>query len=84
MVVGMSMAFGAGMDFADINPVHALYWSAVLNGLLAPFLLAGILALASDRTLMRGQPSSLASRLTVGATTVAMLAAAALMIASEL
>ena len=84
MVVGMSMAFGAGMDFADINPVQALYWSAVLNGLLAPFLLAGILALASDRTLMRGQPSSLASRLTVGATTVAMLAAAALMIASEL
>jgi Mn2+/Fe2+ NRAMP family transporter len=84
MVVGMSMAFGAGMDFADINPVQALYWSAVLNGLLAPFLLAGILALASDRTLMRGQPSSLASRLTVGATTAAMLAAAALMIASEL
>ena len=84
MVVGMSMAFGAGMDFADINPVQALYWSAVLNGLLAPFLLAGILALASDRTLMRGQPSSLASRVTVGATTAAMLAAAALMIASEL
>jgi Mn2+/Fe2+ NRAMP family transporter len=84
MVVGMSMAFGAAMDFADINPVQALYWSAVLNGLLAPLLLAGILLLASDRTLMRGQPSSLASRLTVGATTAAMLAAAALMIVSEL
>jgi NRAMP (natural resistance-associated macrophage protein)-like metal ion transporter len=84
MVVGMSMAFGAGMDFADINPVQALYWSAVLNGLLAPFLLAGILLLASDRTLMHGQPSSIASRVTVGATTLAMLGAAVLMIASEL
>lgn len=84
MVVGISMAFGAGMDFADINPVQALYWSAVLNGLLAPFLLAGILLLASDRKLMQGQPSSLASRLTVGVTTAAMFAAAALMIASEL
>ena len=84
MVVGVSMAFGAAMDFADINPVQALYWSAVLNGLLAPLLLAGILLLASDRTLMQGQPSSLASRLTVGVTTAAMLAAAALMIVSEL
>ena len=82
VVVGISMAFGAGMDFADINPVQALYWSAVLNGLLAPFLLAGILLLASDRALMQGQPSSLVSRLTVGATTAAMLAAAALMIVS--
>jgi len=84
MVVGVSMAFGVGMDFADINPVQALYWSAVLNGLLAPFLLAGILLLASDRTLMRGQPSSVASRVTVGATTLAMLGAAILMLASEL
>ena len=84
MVVGASMAFGAAMDFANINPVQALYWSAVLNGLLAPLLLAGILLLASDRTLMHGQPSSLASRVTVGATTLAMLGAAVLMLASEL
>ena len=39
----------------DVNAVKALYWSAVLNGLLAPFLLVAILAAASDRKLMNGQ-----------------------------
>ena len=44
---------GIALDFADVNPVRALYWSAVVNGLLAPFLLVAILAVASDRKLMR-------------------------------
>ena len=47
-----------GLDFAGINPVRALYWTAVINGLLAPFLLVAILVVASDRKLMQGQPSS--------------------------
>lgn len=55
------------MDFANLNPVQALYWSAVLNGLLAPFLLSGILLLASDAKLMKEQPTSLIGRLVVGA-----------------
>ena len=64
------------MDFANVNVVPALYWSAVLNGLLAPFLLTGILVAASDRELMQGQPSSLLGRVVVGLTTVAMFGAA--------
>jgi Mn2+/Fe2+ NRAMP family transporter len=55
--------------------VKALYWTAVINGLLAPFLLIGILHAASDRKLMNGQPSSRLGRVVVGATTVAMFAA---------
>jgi Mn2+/Fe2+ NRAMP family transporter len=51
----------------------------VLNGLLAPFLLCGILLVASDTKLMQGQPSSLLGRVTVGATTVAMFVAAVAM-----
>jgi len=76
MVVTTAMASGVAMDFANVNPVKALYWSAVINGLLAPFLLAGILLVASDRTLMLQQPSSALGRLTVGATTVLMVVAA--------
>src|SRR4029077_17482913 len=30
------------MDFANISPVKALYWTAVINGVLAPFLLVAI------------------------------------------
>jgi Mn2+/Fe2+ NRAMP family transporter len=38
--------------------VKALYWTAVINGLLAPFLLLAILIVASDRKMMEWQPSS--------------------------
>jgi NRAMP (natural resistance-associated macrophage protein)-like metal ion transporter len=75
-VVVIAFVLGVGMDFARVNAVRALYWSAVLNGLLAPFLLCGILLVASDRTIMQNQPSSLLGRLTVGVTAAAMFAAA--------
>jgi NRAMP (natural resistance-associated macrophage protein)-like metal ion transporter len=78
-VVVLSFVIGVSMDFSNVNAVKALYWSAVLNGLLAPFLLLGILLVASDRVIMRNQPSSLAGRITVGLTTVAMLGAAVAM-----
>jgi len=54
----VSTAAGVVLDFTGINPVKALYWTAVINGLLAPFLLVAILIVASDRKLMQGQPSS--------------------------
>jgi NRAMP (natural resistance-associated macrophage protein)-like metal ion transporter len=74
-VVAVSIAVGATMGFVGINPVKALYWTAVINGLLAPFLMVGILAAASDNALMLGQRSSLRSRIIVGVTTVAMFGA---------
>ena len=75
----VSIMLGALLDFTRINPVRALYWTAVINGVLAPFLLVGILIAASDSKLMNGQPSSWLSRIVVGATTVAMFAAAGAM-----
>jgi NRAMP (natural resistance-associated macrophage protein)-like metal ion transporter len=36
----VSTGVGVGLDFVDINPVKALYWTAVINGLLAPSLLS--------------------------------------------
>jgi NRAMP (natural resistance-associated macrophage protein)-like metal ion transporter len=74
-VIGVSIATGVAMDFVGIGAVKALYWTAVINGLLAPFLLVGILHAASDRTLMCGQPSSWLGRAVVGVTIVAMFAA---------
>jgi Mn2+/Fe2+ NRAMP family transporter len=75
-VLIFSTLVGIGMNFLDINPVKALYWSAIINGLLAPFLLVGILFVACDRKLMENQPSSMLSRVVVGATMLAMFAAA--------
>jgi Mn2+/Fe2+ NRAMP family transporter len=71
----LSTGVGVGLDFVGINPVKALYWTAVINGLLAPFLLVAILVIASDKKLMRGQPSSRLAWTVVAITTVAMFAA---------
>jgi Mn2+/Fe2+ NRAMP family transporter len=74
-VVLMSIAVGIALDFAHINPVSAMYWSAVMNGLLAPFLLVGILLVACDPYIMFNQTSSMLGRVMVGATAAAMFAA---------
>jgi NRAMP (natural resistance-associated macrophage protein)-like metal ion transporter len=71
----ISTGVGVGLDFAGINPVKALYWTAIINGLLAPFLLVAILLVASDKKLMQGQPSSRLGWSVVAITTVAMFAA---------
>jgi NRAMP (natural resistance-associated macrophage protein)-like metal ion transporter len=72
----VSVALGVALNTIGVNPVKALYWSAVLNGLLAPFLLIGVLVVASDATVMAGQPSSRLSRAIVLVTTIAMFGAA--------
>jgi Mn2+/Fe2+ NRAMP family transporter len=74
-VVLLSVAIAIALDFMKVNPVSALYWSAVINGLLAPVLMIGILAVASDSRIMHGQPSSRLGRIMVGITTLLMLGA---------
>jgi Mn2+/Fe2+ NRAMP family transporter len=78
-VLIFSTLLGMAMDFLNINPVKALFWTAVINGVLAPFLLVGVLVCASDRKLMQGQPSSWLSRIVVAVTTLIMFGAAAAM-----
>jgi len=70
-----STGVGVALDFVGVNPVKALYWTAVVNGLLAPFLLVGILVVASDKKLMQGQPSSHLGLAFVAIAAVAMFVA---------
>lgn len=67
---------GAVLDLLHINPIKALYWTAIINGFLSPFLLAALLYVASDRKIMQGQPSSRIARYVVILTTVLMFGAA--------
>ncbi len=75
-IVIISTALGIGLDFLNVNAIRLLYLSALLNGLLAPFLLVAILILASDAKIMRKQPSSWLARIVVGLTALLMFAAA--------
>jgi Mn2+/Fe2+ NRAMP family transporter len=71
----ISTVAGVALDFIGINPVRALYWTAVINGLLAPFLMVAILVVAADKKLMQGQPSSRLGWIVVAITTAAMFVA---------
>ena len=75
VLILVSTAAGVALDFIGVNPVKALYWTAVINGLLAPFLLVAILIVAADKKLMQNQPSSRLGWIVVAVTTVAMFAA---------
>jgi NRAMP (natural resistance-associated macrophage protein)-like metal ion transporter len=72
----LSIVVGMALSFTSIKAIDALFLTAVINGLLAPFLLVGILIVACDGLIMQNQTSSWLARLAVGATIVAMLGAA--------
>jgi hypothetical protein len=76
VIVGISTAAGIALDFAKISPLKAPYWSAIVNELLASFLLVGVLLVASSRKLMEKQPSSVLGRVAVGVATLLMFGAA--------
>jgi NRAMP (natural resistance-associated macrophage protein)-like metal ion transporter len=75
-VILLSVGLGICGDFLNVNPMRFLFLSAVINGVLAPFLLCGILLIAGDKLIMKGQTSSMLNRVAVGITAVAMFAAA--------
>jgi Mn2+/Fe2+ NRAMP family transporter len=50
------------MDFAGFNAVKMLFWSAILNGLLAPPLVVMVVLLTSDRKVMGSRVNSLGMR----------------------
>jgi NRAMP (natural resistance-associated macrophage protein)-like metal ion transporter len=70
-----SVAVGVLFTFSGIKATDALFLTAVINGLLAPFVMIGILVVASHREIMQGQPSSWLARVVVGVTTLGMFVA---------
>ncbi len=71
-VIVLSGLVGIGMDWLHVNPISALYWTAIINGVLAPFLLVGVWLIAGDKKIMLGQPSTRLSLITVGLTILIM------------
>jgi NRAMP (natural resistance-associated macrophage protein)-like metal ion transporter len=52
IVIAAGLLLGLGLDYAGINAVAMLFWSAVLNGVLAPPLIVIVLLLTSSRKIM--------------------------------
>ncbi len=51
-VIAVAVLVGLALDFAGFDAVKMLFWSAVLNGLLAPPLVVLVVLLTSDRRVM--------------------------------
>lgn len=57
-VIAVSIVIGLAFDFAGLNAVKMLFWSAILNGLLAPPLVIMVVMLTNDRKVMGARVNS--------------------------
>jgi NRAMP (natural resistance-associated macrophage protein)-like metal ion transporter len=51
-VIGAAVLLGLGIDWSPIDPIKALYWSAVLNGVIAVPMMAALMVVAGSRRKM--------------------------------
>ena len=51
-VIGAAMLLGLGIDWSEMDPIRALYWSAVLNGVIAVPMMAALMYVAGSRSKM--------------------------------
>ena len=66
MVIVVSMCIGMGMNVIGLDPVRALYWSAILNGVAAPPLIVMIWILSRRQSVLGDRRSGLLSSTFVG------------------
>jgi NRAMP (natural resistance-associated macrophage protein)-like metal ion transporter len=52
--IAVSTLIGVGLNFTSLDPVKALYWSAVVNGVLAAPVMAAVMLLSGNQRVMGG------------------------------
>jgi NRAMP (natural resistance-associated macrophage protein)-like metal ion transporter len=78
-VIAVATLIGLGIEFTPIDPVKALYWSAVINGVIAPPIMLVLMLMATNPRIMKR--FTLSRRLRLGgwfATLIMTLATAGL------
>ena len=76
-VIALCVVSGVGIQYSPISPMKALFWSAVINGVVAVPLMVVILLLAAKRTVM-GKFTASWPILALGWISVVVMSAAAL------
>ena len=51
-VIGIAVILGLAIDYSGIDPMRALFWSAVINGVLAVPLMVAMMVVVGSRKLM--------------------------------
>jgi Mn2+/Fe2+ NRAMP family transporter len=76
-VLGVAMCLGLALDFLHLDAMAMLFWSAVINGVLAPPLIVLVVLLTSDKKVMGVRVNSRLLQ-TLGWVTAGVMAAAAI------
>ena len=79
-VIAAAVILGLGIDFSSIDPIKALFWSAVINGFVAVPIMAAMMRVGSQRTQM-GRFTVSPVVLVLGWVATAVMAAAAIAMA---
>jgi NRAMP (natural resistance-associated macrophage protein)-like metal ion transporter len=74
--IAISTAIGMFINFIGINPIKALFWTAVINGFLAPPLLVVIMIVANNKTIMGNRTNGFWMNLLGWSAVIVMFAAA--------
>lgn len=74
--ITISTATGMLINFIGINPIKALFWTAIINGFLAPPLLVVIMIVANNKEIMGNRTNGLWTNVLGWTTAVVMFAAA--------
>ena len=81
-VIGVAMLIGMALNFARFNAIKLLFWSAVLNGLLAPPLIIVILVVCNNPTIMGAHRTGRGLNVAGGLAALLMSGAAIALVAS--
>jgi NRAMP (natural resistance-associated macrophage protein)-like metal ion transporter len=81
-IIALSILVGAGLNLVGINPIQALYYTAVINGLISPPLLVILTLISNNRKIMGERVNGKASTILGWAATLGMTLAAAALLAS--
>lgn len=82
VVIGISIAVGLVFVYSGMNAVKMMFWSAILNGLLAPPLVVIVVLLTSDKKVMGHSANSIGMKTLGWACAIVMSAAAVGLLAS--
>ena len=76
IVIAVAIVLGIAVDFSPLDPIKALIWSAVLNGVIVVPIMAAMMVVASRRKIMGDFVAALWQRLLGWAATAIMAVAA--------
>ena len=81
-VIGVSTLIGVLINFVGVNPMSALFWTAVINGLVSPPLLVIIMLVSNNKKVMGRNVNGTVTNIVGWIAAVVMFAAAIAMLAT--